>query len=256
MGSVVCMDERVEILEYNVRIPTIEKLDQMMDAFCHQDQLQSILFLSVDILEEAIDSADYRERISKFQFILPGEEEILFMHPVEQLKEQGMLGSDECLKHMLLYLESGKKTIYLVGDKIEKLEYFYAFCQEKYPQLEVVGTFVGNEKMDDENLLNDINVTCPDVILTAIAPQLQENWILNNVAKLNGRVCIGADVLVRKVVKEYVEKIEKENYNCFYYNLELLKDKITEKCQRRIFQMDYAHYMKKKEKEAKVSRIS
>ena len=56
--------------------------------------------------------------------------------------------------------------------------------------------------------------------------------------------------------REYVEKIEKENYNCFYYNLELLKDKITEKCQRRIFQMDYAHYMKKKEKEAKVSRIS
>lgn len=255
MGSVVCMDERVAILEYNVRIPTVENLDQMMDAFCHQNQLQSIVFLSVDILEEAMDSVDYRERISKFQFILPGEEEILFMHSTKRLKEQGMLGSDDCLKHILHYLEKGNKTIYLVGDKIEKLEYFYAFCQECYPDLEVVGTFVGDEKMDDENLLNDINVTCPDVILTAIAPQLQENWILNNVAKLNGRVCIGADVLVRHVVKEYIEKIEKENYNRFYCSLELLKDKFMETCQRRIFQMDYVHYMKKKEKDAKMSRV-
>lgn len=250
------MDKRVDILEYDVRIPTVENLNQMMDAFCHQEQLQSILFLSIDILEEAMDYVDYRESISRFQFVLPGEEAVLFMHPIEQLKEQGMLDSDACLKCILQYLESEKKTIYLVGDKIEKLEYFYVFCQEQYPQLEVVGTFVGDGKMDDENLLNDINITCPDVILTAIAPQLQEKWILNNVAKLNGRVCIGADILVRKIVKEYVEKMEKENYNRFYYNFELLKDKIIEKCQRRIFYIDYAHYMKKKEKETKVSRIS
>lgn len=245
------MDERVAILEYNVQIPTVENLEQMMDAFCHQEQLQSILFLSVDILEEAMDSIDYRNRVSKFQFILPGEEDILFMHPIERLIEQGMLGSDECLKHILHYLEKGNKTIYLVGDQIEKLEYFYAYCQEQYPELEVVGTFVGDKKMDDENLLNDINATCPDVILTAIAPQLQENWILNNVAKLNGRVCIGADILVRHVVREYIEKIEKENYNRFYWSFELLKDKFMKKCQKRIFRMDYVHYMKKKQKETK-----
>lgn len=250
------MDERIEILEYSVRIPTIENLDQMMDAFCHQNQLQSILFLSVDIIEEAIDSVDYRECISRFQFILPGEEDVLFMYPIKQLKEQGMLGSDECLKHILQYLERGDKTVYLVGDKVEKLEYFYAFCQEQYPNLEIVGTFVGDEKMDNENILNDINATCPDVILTAITPQLQESWILNNVAKLNGRVCIGADVLVQHVVEEYVEKMEKENYNRFYCSIELFKDKIMKKCQKRIFKLDYAHYIKKKGKETKVRRIS
>ena len=110
MGKCCYMDERVIILEYNVRVPTVENLEQMMDAFCHQEQLQSIVFLSVDILEEAMDSLDYRERISQFQFILPGEEEILFMHPMEKLKEQGMLESYECLKYILQYLENGNKT--------------------------------------------------------------------------------------------------------------------------------------------------
>lgn len=248
------MDESVRVLEYNVQIPTLDSLDQMLDAFCRQEQLQSILFLSVDILEEAMESSDYRQCISKFQFILPGEDEVMFMHPVDVLKKQGMVGSEECLCHILWYLEQGRKTVFLVGDQVEKLEYFFAYCQEQYPDLEIVGSFVGDEKMDDENLLNEINVTCPDVILTAIAPQLQENWILNNVAKLNGRVCIGADVLVKQVVKKYVEEIEKENYNRLYCSLESAKDKIVEMFQRRIFRMDYEHYMKKKEKDTKASR--
>lgn len=248
MGSVVHMEDKITILEYDVQIPTKEVLVRSMKNFCEKEQLQSILFLSVDILEQAMASPEYREKIAEFQFMLPGETNILYMYSNEMLKKQGMLDGQHCIQLILEYLEAEEKTVFLVGDEIEKIEYFLNYCQEHYPKLDVVGTFIGDEKMDDENLLNEINVSCPDVILTAIAPQLQENWILSNVAKLNGRVCIGADVLVKEVVQQYVEEMERENYNLLYYSISAMKEKLVKLFQKRIFQMDYAHYMKQREK--------
>ena len=100
--------------------------------------------------------------------------------------------------------------------------------------------------MEDEKLLNDINTNCPDVILTAIAPQLQENWIMENGDKLNVKVCIGADVLVQKLVERYLLYLEKEKHTKIYHYLQNIKNCFLKKIQKRIFYKEYEQYMKQK----------
>ena len=102
------------------------------------------------------------------------------MHPVEEYRQKGYMMDEGYLEEILDYIEKSHKTMYLVGDSYDKLQAFIAYFQENYSDISLVGSFVGGEQMEDDILLNDINVTCPDVILTAIAPQLQENWIQDN----------------------------------------------------------------------------
>lgn len=243
------MEERVNVLNYDVRLLKAKEFRLALENFCQSGHLQSMLFLSIPILVEAMDSKEYCERVSRFQLLLPGEEDVLMMHPVKQYKERNLMMDVEYLNIILEYLSESQHTLYLVGDQYTKLQMFVEYCKSEYEHLQIVGSFVGDQKMDDDSLLNDINVTCPDVILTAIAPQLQENWILNNVDKLNGRVCIGADVLVCKLLESFIIAKEQQNHGMLYNRCVELKHSLLGNIQRKVFRMDYEHYMKQLESE-------
>ncbi len=245
--GVMRMEERVSVLNYDVRLLKAKEFRQALETFCQSGHLQSMLFLSVQILTEAMDSKEYRDKVSHFQLLLPGEEDVLMMHPVKQYKEQKLMMDAEYLDVILTYLKESQHTLYLVGDQYEKLQMFVEYCKSEYENLQIVGSFVGDQKMNDDCLLNDINATCPDVILTAIAPQLQENWILNNVDKLNGRVCIGADILVCGLLERFITAIEQQNHGMLYNRCAELKQSFIGNIQRKVFRMDYEHYMKQME---------
>lgn len=241
------MEEIVNVLNYDVQLLKAKEFRLALENFCQSEHLQSMLFLSIPILVEAMDSKEYFERISRFQLLLPGEEDVLMMHPVKQYKERNLMMDVEYLNIILEYLSESQHTLYLVGDQYAKLQMFVEYCKSEYKDLQIVGSFVGDQRMDDDSLLNDINVTCPDVILTAIAPQLQENWILNNVDKLNGRVCIGADVLVCGLLERFIVAAEQQNHGILYNRCTELKHSLIGNIQRKVFRMDYEHYMKQME---------
>lgn len=238
------MEHKMNILDFQVDILSIDLLSKTIENYCEEEQMRAILFLSVPIIEEAMESPDYRKRVATFQMLLPGEEEILSKESVEILERKDAVLNEKSMERMLQGLEKNQRSVYLVGDELEKTELFLRYCEENYPKLRLVGTFVGDENMDDEKLLNDINTNCPDVILTAIAPQLQENWIIENADKLNGRVCIGADVLVQKVVDRYLMYMEKDIHSGIYITLVKIKKNLMKNIQKRIFRMEYEQYMK------------
>lgn len=238
------MKQKVNILDFQVEILTLDLLNKTIEDYCRDEQMRAILFLSVPIIEGAMNSSDYRRRIAEFQMLLPGEEEILFRESAHLFEQKDVVVNESCMEGLLHGLEESQRSVYLVGDELEKMEMFLHYCEEEYPKLQLVGAFVGDENMDDEKLLNDINTNCPDVILTAIAPKLQENWIMENADKLNGKVCIGADVLIQKVVERYLMYMEREMHTRVYRNLLKMKKNLMKNIQKRIFCMEYEQYMK------------
>lgn len=238
------MEQRVNILDFQVEIITLDLLNKTIEEYCRDEQMRAILFLSVPIIEEAMDSPAYRKRVADFQMLLPGEEIILFQESDELLEQDNVVMNESCMEGLLHELEKSQRSVYLVGDELEKTELFLHYCEEQCPNLQLVGTFVTDEDMDDEKLLNDINTNCPDIILTAISPQLQENWIMNNADKLNGKVCIGADILIQKIVEQYLMYLEREIHTKVYNNLIRMKKSLVKNIHKRIFYIEYEQYMK------------
>jgi len=241
------MKEKISVLNFDTSLISKQDFRQEVESFCKEGKLKSILFLSVPILEEAMASEEYYEKVKRFQFIYPGNEDVLLMHPVEEYKQKGLMMGEGYLEEILEYIEKSEKTLYLVGDSYDKLQAFISYCQQKYSQIKLVGSFVGGEQMDDAILLNDINVTCPDVILTAIAPQLQENWIQDNLDKLNGKVLIGADVLVKKVIADQVEQYERETHGALFNGCVRIKERIARHFIHKMFRASYESFMRLQE---------
>ena len=241
------MEDRINVLNFDTRLMGKQDFRQEVECFCKDGKLRSILFLSVLILEEAMASEEYYEKVKKFQFIYPGSEDVLLMHPVEEYRQKGYMMDEGYLEEILDYIEKSHKTMYLVGDSYDKLQAFIAYFQENYSDISLVGSFVGGEQMEDDILLNDINVTCPDVILTAIAPQLQENWIQDNLDKLNGKVLIGADVLVKKVVAKRQEEYERDSHGALFHSCIRIKEKIARHFVQKMFRSTYETFMKQQE---------
>lgn len=241
------MEQKIKILDFQVEILSMDYLSERIEEYCNGEQMESVLFLSVRIMEAAMDFPEYRRKIGEFQMLLPGEEEILFPERLKLSDKSDITFQEDCLDGLLRFMEKKQKSLYLVGDELEKTEMFLHYCEEQFPKLQLTGVFIIDENMDDEKVLNDINTNCPDVILTAIAPQLQENWITENGDKLNARVCIGADVLVQRTVERYLLCLEKEMHTKIYHYMQNIKNKFLKKIQKRIFYKEYEQYMKQKD---------
>lgn len=240
------MDESIKVLDYDVQLVEAGMFREKIEAFCDGGRVQSILFLSVPILEQVMVSPDYAERIGKFELLFPGEENVLTMYPVEEYRKKNILMNDAYLEEILRCIERHGNTMYVVGDRYEKVQGFRSYCKCEFPELQIVGSFVGGEHMDDDSLLNDINATCPDVILTSIEPQLQENWIIKNLDKLNGRVCIGADVIIQGMLDRYLQQLQRDNHSKIINRYLEWKSNLVEGMQMRTFRSNYEHYMKQK----------
>lgn len=240
------MNESIKVLDYNVQIVKAGKFRKKIEAFWGEGRVQSILFLSVPILEQVMISPEYAERIGKFDLLFPGEEKVLTMYPVEEYREKHFLMNEAYLEEILHFIERHGYTMYVVGDRYEKVQGFLSYCKCEFHKLQIVGSFVGGEQMDDDSLLNDINVTCPDIILTSIEPQLQENWIIKNLDKLNGHICIGADVIIQGMLDRYLQQVQRESHSKIYNRYVDWKTKMLEGFQMRTFRSNYEQYMKQK----------
>lgn len=243
------MEKIVNILEYTVHLFQQENFQQYLQEVCEKEQMQTMLFLSVPVMEQVMEDPEYRQQIAKFQMILPGDENIVLVQSSEGWKKQDVMKEEQYMDCLLQYLETSGHSMYLVGDRLEKLSVFLHYCKEKYPKLQIVGTFVGGDQMDDESLLNDINATSPDIILTAIAPQLQERWILKYKEQLTGCACIGADVLVRKTNFRYEEELEKQEHSVLFRAFVSARNYLVRQVRRKMFRMNYESYIKQTERE-------
>lgn len=239
------MIQQAKVLDFQVDMLTVDALNQQIDEYCDKEQMMSILFLSVPIVEQAMDSYEYHEKITKFHMLIPGEKEVFLDESAKIFRENKLVFDETCFGEVLKMLEESERSIYIAGDQLDKIEILLRYCEEEYPDLRVVGSYIVEKQIDDEKLLNDINTSCPDVIITAIAPKCQEEWIINNTDKLNGKVCIGADVLITKVTERYRESQESGNYIGMYHNFVKIKRTVEKNIQKGIFSKECKRYMKK-----------
>lgn len=244
----VVMNEKVNVMDLSIDILTAEEFTDVTKEYFEQDNLKTMLFLTTKIVEETVADIEYKDMISKFHLILPGEEAVLSLHHVNVLKAGGMITNYQCFYSFLEYVERTKKTVYLIGEDFVKMESFMELCAKSYSDLQVVGTFIKDNKINDERLLNDINTVCPDVIIVSISPQMQERWIIENSAKLSAKICVGVGGIFNPILEEYETSCEGANRSFLYRTWNKTRKNIQKVWQKRIFKMEFAYYNDKHKK--------
>lgn len=99
----------------------------------------------------------------------------------------------EMVVKLLNYVGEKSYTIYLFGSEMEVVESTAKVLKEKF-KVNIVGYhhgYIFSSKILEKKVIEDINKCSPDILLVGLPTELQENWICENINKLNCKVVIG-----------------------------------------------------------------
>lgn len=91
---------------------------------------------------------------------------------------------------LLSLANENNRTIYLVLRSEKEAKMVYRFLSEYIDRDQIVGIYVADGEVAEESLINDINMKLPDIVLLSMESTEQEEWLENNRAKVNTKLCV------------------------------------------------------------------
>ena len=165
---------------------------------------------------------------------------------VDALRETGILTNFRCMYQMLEDIKDENRTMYLVGVDESDMKQFIKLCKERFPGINILGAYCVSEELNMELVINEINSANPDVLTVFMNSPEQENWIVENCAKINAKFCIGIGGIIKKMLVEYKEapllfrKLGMEDFYSRYIRKRIIK--LKKIWQNRIFARKVEHY--------------
>lgn len=105
-------------------------------------------------------------------------------------------------------VERNHKTIYVLGQTMEKVNESCDLIMKDFPRCNIVGTeALENFGYSTESLVNEINTLAPDVVLSVIPSPAQEYFLLENRDKLSTNLWYGMGSERLKMKHEAFHKI-------------------------------------------------
>jgi N-acetylglucosaminyldiphosphoundecaprenol N-acetyl-beta-D-mannosaminyltransferase len=182
----------IEILGVRVDDTTYEDLLAHVDLYVASGQPHQIVTLNPEMLVFAHDDPDFRQNLNAADLnVVDGMGLMLAARWLGHPLRERVTGSDgihrlaaHCaLKgYRLFLLGAGPGVVEIVAEKLVA----------QNPGLEVVGTFAGSPRIEDENdIIERIRTAEPDMLLVAYGVPAEEKWIARNRERLSVPVMIG-----------------------------------------------------------------
>ena len=138
----------------------------------------------------AVQGRKFFDNMNEFDMILPGEKLILEAAEEPELPEE--INMELYLKMFMRYLHKNHKRLYLLVESEEEGQEAFRYLQKAYSGIQLVGLAkVSAEGRADDMLVNAINGSEVDCVLSALSVPLQEDFIAKNRNLLDARVWIG-----------------------------------------------------------------
>lgn len=244
------MEAKVNIMGLDVDLISTDSFTKRIEEYLTNDYLNLIFILSTTMVYDAMEHEEYKNTLSKAHMLIPGEEAMLNEFHVDALRETGIVTNYRCMYQMLDGIKDTNRTMYLVGVNEEDMKHFMKLSNERFPGIQILGAYCVSEDINMELVVNEINGANPDIVTVFMNSPEQENWIVENCAKINAKLCIGIGGIIKKLLEEYKEapvlfrKLGLENF----YNKHVRRtiNGIKKIWQNRIFERKVEHYKNKK----------
>lgn len=184
------MGTKVNIMDIQVDLLTKETLKQEMQNFLESDTLNVAHVISLDYMDDYDQNEKVRETLSHADLVLPGEKAILTRHHVDVLETGGMAVDYHAILELLELVRENNRTIYLVLRNEKEAKIVYRILAQSIDKEQITGVYVADGEVAEETLINDINTKLPDLILLSMESTKQEEWLENNRAKVNAKLCV------------------------------------------------------------------
>jgi len=133
-----------------------------------------------------------KEVMSSLDLAIIGEKEIIQAAGLESMQRIRETEENDFYFEFFKRIERNKKSVFLLGDTQEKIDSLKAELTEDYPKLIFAGEYAVETCVGDlEAVINDMNATTPDVIISVLPSPMQEQFLYEHRDKMNANIWYG-----------------------------------------------------------------
>jgi len=178
--------ERTSLLRVPLDIVAPEQLETTVYELLKTGKGQNIVLLSIWDLLRAKNHYEYRPFIQRSAMIIPISKSLVKAVRFLKKKKVYRYMPFDFVINILSILEKREHSIYLLGGKMRSLKRAEKNIRQTFPQLRIVGRFVGNFKHHEEaTILQAIKKAAPSLLLVGKGVKGGERWIARTDAQLN-----------------------------------------------------------------------
>ncbi|MCG3210877.1 MAG: UDP-N-acetyl-D-mannosaminuronic acid transferase [Anaerolineae bacterium] len=181
------------ILGVNIHAVTNAQTLALIEEFIASGRPHQLCTVNPEFAVRAQSDAEFKAIINRAALALP--DGIGLLKAARFLGQtplpERVAGSDLVIRLAELSHQKGYR-IYFLGAMPGVAEQAAANLRQKFPGLQVAGTFAGSPAIEqNEDIVRRILPTRPDILLVAYGAPNQDKWIARNLDRLQIPVCIG-----------------------------------------------------------------
>lgn len=186
------MEDNIDVLGVELNCLTAKEAMLQAMQFMENDLVDTIEILSMEDLMYGREDVEWKNLVREFGLVLPGEAEILKAADVHDRAKEKETANHTFLKLFLKYLQKNQKRIFLLAQTEEDLQRTGEVIRRYSRGFQLAGSgIISPDDNREESVINEINGTETDCILSVLASPYQERFISGNRALLNAKVWLG-----------------------------------------------------------------
>jgi len=187
------MVARISVLGISIDALSIKEVLEKIKIFLTEDKPHQLVTLNPEMIVRAQKDPEFKEIILRSSMVIPDGIGLVLAMKFNQGSKRKKIArttgidlihaiSANLKKETRIFLLGGRKNVALkTKENLEK----------KYHGIKIVGHKDGYD-IKEEEVINEINLSSPNILLVALGSPKQEKWIAKNLDKLNSvRVAVG-----------------------------------------------------------------
>ena len=186
------MDERKEIL--GIGIDCLSAKESMLCAMRYMENtpVDTIEIITMDTLLGCREDEAWAEQTESLGLLLPGDPEMLETAGIRDELREKEIRNRTFLKIFLKYLQKNRKKIYLLASEEQDMEKLKNALRRMSRGLDITGAeLIRPADGREDEVVNYINATETDCIISALPSPYQEAFISRNRSLLNVKLWLG-----------------------------------------------------------------
>ena len=184
--------KNINLLDIKLKDRYVKESLRMTDQFLREGAVHTILFLTALALLEAGRDEDVKELVESADLTLWGDIETMKAAEITAKGRYREVSEQEFMKAFLGRMARGHRSVLVLSDTMEHAEALKQDLLLLQDGITVVGTMeLANMEENTENLINQINMISPAIIIARLSFAMQHRWLLKGRAYINTGIWIG-----------------------------------------------------------------
>lgn len=207
--------KRTDIHGVKIHNVTMEEAVHLIQGWVEEDDAvpHAVYTPNSEIIMQAQRNTEFREILNNADLLVPDGAGVILASKILGVPLKEKVSGIDLVKNLFKVFNGKNVSFYILGAQPGVAEMAAVNIIAEYGKIKIAGYEHGYFKPEDENdVIERINSTKPDILLVGLGAPKQEIWISNNMHRLNCKVLIGVggsiDVFAGKasLAPEFIRK--------------------------------------------------